>query len=45
MLCQLAGENQPNGGLNFARGDCGFFVVGREFGCFAGDSFEDVVDE
>ena len=45
MFGQLAGKDQPDGGLNFARRDCGFLVVGSKFGGFSGDTFKDIVDE
>jgi len=45
VLRQLAGKDQPDGGLNFARRDGGFLVVGSEFGGFSGDPFKDIVDE
>lgn len=45
VLGQLAGKDQPDGGLNFARGDCGFLVIGGELGGLSGDTFKDIVDE
>ena len=45
VLGQLAGKDQPDGGLNFAGRDGGFLVVGSEFGGFSGDAFKDIVDE
>lgn len=45
VLGQLAGKDQPDGGLNFARRDCRFLVIGSEFGGFSGDTFKDIVDE
>ena len=45
MLRKLAGENQPDGRLDLARGDSRLLVVAREPGRLEGDLLEDVVDE
>ena len=45
VLGQFTGKKQPDGGLNFPRGDGGPLVVVGQTGSFAGDSLEDVVDE
>lgn len=42
MLGELAGQDQPHGGLDFARGDGGFLVVGCELGGLGRDALEDV---
>lgn len=42
VLGQLAGEDEPHGGLDFARGDGGLLVVGGELGGLGGDALEDV---
>ena len=45
MLGQLAGEDEPYGGLDLARADGRLLVVGSELGRFCCDALEDVVDE
>ena len=45
VLRELAREDQPDGGLDLARGDGRLLVVAREPGGLEGDLLEDVVDE
>ena len=45
VLGQLAGQEQTDGGLDFAGGDGGAAVVVGETGGLGGDALEDVVDE
>ena len=45
MLGQLSGEEEPDGGLDLARGDGGPLVVVSQTGSLGGDTFEDIVDE
>jgi len=42
VLGELAGQDQPDGCLDFARGDGGLLVVGCELGCLGCDALEDV---
>ena len=45
MLGQLSREDEPDGSLNLARGDCGLLVVACQLGCLSGNLLEDIVDE
>lgn len=45
MLSELAGQEQPHGGLDLPRGDRRPLVVVSETRSFGGDAFEDVVHE
>ena len=43
VLCELAGQNEANGGLDFARRDGRLFVVLRESRRLDGDTLENVL--
>ena len=45
VLGQLSGEDEADGGLDFARGDGALLVVVGETAGLGGDALEDVVDE
>ena len=45
MLGQFTGQEQADGGLDFAAGDGGPLVVVCQAGRLGGDALEDVVDE
>ena len=45
VLGQFTGENEADGGLDFAARQGGFLVVAAQFASFGGDALEDVVDE
>ena len=45
VLGQLSGEEEPDGGLDLARGDGRPLVVVSQTGSLGGDTFEDIVDE
>ena len=45
VLGQLSGQDQTDGGLDFAAGDGGTLVVVGKLGSFTGDTLEDIVDE
>ena len=45
VLSQLSGQDQTDGGLDFAAGDGGTLVVVGKLGSFTGDTLEDIVDE
>ena len=45
MLGQLAGQDEPNGCLDFTTGDGGFLVVACQGGGLGANLLENVVDE
>jgi len=45
MLSEFTGQQESDGGLDFAGGDGGPLVVVGQSGGFSGDSLENVVDE
>mmetsp|Transcript_12647 Transcript_12647/g.42765 ORF Transcript_12647/g.42765 Transcript_12647/m.42765 type:complete len:213 (+) Transcript_12647:28-666(+) len=45
VLGELAGEEEPHGRLDLARGERGLLVVARQAGRLHGEALEDVVDE
>ncbi len=45
MLGEFTGENESDGGLNFAGGEGLCAAVGGELGSLGGDALEEVVDE
>ena len=45
MLGQLAGQEQPDSGLDLARGDGGPLVVVSQFAGLGSDSLKEIVDE
>ena len=45
MLGELTGEEQPDSGLDLARGDGGPLVVVSQLGGLGGDPLKQVIDE
>ena len=45
VLGQLSGQDETDGGLDFAAGDGGTLVVVGKLGSFTGDTLEDIVDK
>jgi hypothetical protein len=45
VSCQLSGQNEFNGGLDFPRREGSSFIESNELGSFSGDSVEGVMDE
>jgi hypothetical protein len=42
VLGKLTGEDEADGGLDFAGGDGGLLVVGGKLGSLGGDALEDI---